>query len=212
MTRTVAILCLFLLSLGGAAQANTPITQPLSFVIERNGDRIGTQQVAFERDGKTLRVTSTIDITVRIAFITAYRYTSTRRETWRDGRLVAYDAETDDDGTILRVRVRPQGDRLIAEGPEGRVAFPADAMAATFWNADTIDRSILIDPVTGQKQAVSVARDGEETIEAGNGTVVARRYRLSGDIDHTLWYDAAGKWLKLRLTGRDGSTIEYRAR
>jgi hypothetical protein len=54
-----------------------------------------------------------------------------------------------------------------------------------------------------------VERLGVERIEAAGRTVIARHYRLQGDLNCELWYGDQ-QWSKLRFAARDGSTIEYR--
>ena len=39
--------------------------------------------------------------------------------------------------------------------------------------------------------------------------MAATRYAYSGDLKADVWYDDAGRWVKLRFRGRDGSVIEY---
>ena len=49
---------------------------------------------------------------------------------------------------------------------------------------------------------------GQETIVAAGKEVEATRFLLDSDIDVTLWYDEAGRWLKLAFEAR-GQDIEY---
>jgi hypothetical protein len=46
----------------------------------------------------------------------------------------------------------------------------------------------------------------------GNGPVTATRYRYSGELETEAWYDDAGRRVKLRFKGRDGTPIAYKCR
>jgi len=41
------------------------------------------------------------------------------------------------------------------------------------------------------------------------GEIEARRYKITGDLARELWYDAEGRWVRLALTARDGSKIDF---
>ena len=44
-------------------------------------------------------VHSELAIQVKVLFVTAYRHEQTRKEVWRDGKLIAFTSMTDDNGT-----------------------------------------------------------------------------------------------------------------
>src|SRR5215469_15734747 len=83
-----------------SARAET-VPPPIGFVINRDGNPIGTQRVTFHTepgpDGERLIVDIAIDIKVTAAFVTLYRYTFKGRETWQGGQLIAMETATDDD-------------------------------------------------------------------------------------------------------------------
>ena len=53
---------------------------------------------------------------------------------------------------------------------------------------------------------------GSETVMTENGPVTATRYRYSGELETEVWYDDAGRWVKLRFKGREGTPIAYKCR
>ena len=55
---------------------------------------------------------------------------------------------------------------------------------------------------------VSVSERGRETVMVAGEPVEATRYLMDSDIDVDLWYDDAGRWVKLSFTAR-GQEIEY---
>jgi hypothetical protein len=202
------------LALAGAAHAAPlpPIPEGgrLSFAVWREGSRIGTHVMRFRRDGDTLTVESRVDVEVRFAFVTLYRYAGRRREVWRDGTLVAFDSETDDDGKAISVRVRPAADGLLAEGSKGRSAHPPSAVPFTLWNRAIVEGRPLFDAEDG-KPLKAAAQPLGASPPPGAQAAAAQRFRLTGDVDHEFWYAERGVLAGLRLTGRDGSIVEYRA-
>jgi Domain of unknown function (DUF6134) len=54
-----------------------------------------------------------------------------------------------------------------------------------------------------------VTKIGQETIEAGGEAVVATHYRLGSERPRDLWYDAQGRWVRMRAQGSDGSVAEW---
>jgi hypothetical protein len=39
--------------------------------------------------------------------------------------------------------------------------------------------------------------------------IVATHYRLTAERPRHVWYDATGRWVKMRTIGRDGSSVEW---
>jgi hypothetical protein len=123
--------------LGAAASACLPpvaraaeLPPDLVFDVLLKGRRIGSHEVRFraEPDGGGFTVATAIDLAVKVALVTVYRYRQDAAERWRDGRLVASDVATDDDGERTAVRVREEGGALRVEGPRGGYATEPGTM------------------------------------------------------------------------------------
>ena len=140
MKAFAVILALFLCVTQVAAEpsASVPGSGSLAFGIWRGGARIGTHSYAFRQVGGDLIVEQRVDVTVRAGFVTLYRLSGRRLEVWRDGHIVEYDSETDDDGTPHHVRARPTEDGLVVEGDTGTRHLPPDAMPFGLWNLSLI--------------------------------------------------------------------------
>lgn len=199
-----------LLVLPATAAPSVPDDNRLEFTIFRDGDPIGSHRLAFHRRGDRLTVDIRVEIAVRVAFITIYRRTERKREVWRNGVLVRYEARSDDDGEESSVSAWVIDGRLMADGPEGRRTVPVGTIASTYWNVRTVEQARLLDSATGEVLRVSVADLGEEPVETIDGPVTARRYRVTGDLKRDLWYDRDGVWTAMRMEASDGSTIEYK--
>jgi hypothetical protein len=141
-----------------------------------------------------------------LAFITVYRYRSTRVETWRDEALVAYRAETDNDGEAVVVLGRATPGGLILDGPKGSFIVPANALPNNLWNRAATSGAPMFDPDDGIPMRIAAADKGSSPPPAGGEP--ARHFHLTGDTDTELWF-SGNRLVGLRLKGRDGSVIEY---
>ena len=209
MTRIALLLALAILALPGAATAaldSVPQDGRLAFAVLRDGGRIGTHTAEFRRDGDALVVETRIDIAVKLLFVTVHRFTARRTETWRDGALVALDAETDDNGDVTRVAARAMSDTLAVEGPKGAATAPGNAVTTTYWNRATVEGAPAIDATGDGIEAPKVERLGQSPPPGGGPP--AEHFRLSGVIDAEIWY-VGPIWSGLMLIAPDGSRIEY---
>ncbi len=199
--RFVATLMLILIGASALAANRIEMT------ITRNKEQIGTHSFTFVRDGARLHVDTRVEIAVKLAFVTVYRMLKTSRETWEHDRVVAYDATIDDNGTVSTIKVRPDGENLVVNGPDGRVTAPLGTMISGYWSDRTVMRKLLIDSSDGVLRRVSVGKSTSETLTAGNREIPARRYRMTGDLKRDLWYGEDGRLVKMREIARDGSLI-----
>ncbi|HKK37094.1 MAG TPA: DUF6134 family protein [Paracoccaceae bacterium] len=187
--------------LGGAALAlaspstlRAAETAERRFLVFRGGSDIGGQTTRVRGSGDRAEVEVEVDLAVKILGITAYRYKLRSRETWEKGLLMSLEGETDDDGEVSVAKVRRTSEGLVSEGTwEGPV--PSDAATTTYWTQAFLERPVWISTQTGKPLDVSVSRDGEERIEGFSGEVLCQRWRVSGDLPLTLYYDDRGEWM-----------------
>lgn len=175
------------------------------FTVMREGSPIGTHRIRTEQVGDETRVAVEIDLQVRIAFVTVYRYSHRNRETWRDGRLVAIDTRTDDNGTVTSVRGRATQAGFAIEASAGDRILPGDVLPTSYWRPIDPDRTRLLDTQTGRLLDVRVRREGEERLPAG---LLATRYSVRGDLDVDLWYDGGERLRRIAFDYR-GARFDY---
>jgi len=195
MSRLLALFAALMLSWSATAAPRT-----LEFDVLRDGAPIGTHRVTIAHDGGDTRATIEIDMAVRLAFVTIYRYTHRSTELWRDERLVSLDARTDDNGTRTHVTARATDAGLAIDGSGGTYIAPADTVPTSYWNREKVMRSPLLDTQSGKLidvSAMALAADA-------NGT----RYRLAGDLEADLVYGPGGDWTGLSFAAR-GARIDY---
>ncbi len=204
-----ALLALPLLATTQPADASIRPSTQLGFRILRNGDQIGQERLRFKKNGSTEKVTSKIDIVYRVAFIPVYRFTQTVDETWRDGRLVAMRAHTDDDGTHHHVAVTDRGDELMVDADGKRRAAPPSIIPASLWNMAVLRHNTLLDTTDGDALPITVSNRGTDTIRVNGERVTAYHYHISGALDRDLWYNRAGRLVRVQFTASDGSQIRF---
>jgi len=195
------------LALAGPARALPRLgRRQIAFDIRREGASIGRHEVRFRQSGDDLEVDIEIDIVVNFAFIPVFRYRHRNHEVWRQGRLVALDSETDDDGRTHAVSARQRAAGLWVSGSEGQFLAPPDVLPTSYWNPETVKRTRLLDSQHGRMLDVRPDLLGEEPLADGP----ASRYRLSGDLSLDLWY-AKGEWVKIAFQAR-GAEVSYARR
>ena len=185
---------------------------PIVFDVRRNGDSVGEHTVTFRQDGDDLIAETTFDIAIRFAFITVYRYSHRSTEVWRDGQLQALTAWTDDDGEVGQVEIARDGDVIAVRYPDGSDATAAHLFPTTHWNASVLGADRVFNTLTGNANKVEIVPGPMETIVTGAGEREARRYAYTGQLQNEVWYDDAGRWVKMRFTAKGGSVIEYECR
>jgi hypothetical protein len=180
----------------------------IRFAIERNGELVGEHVVSFQRVHDGLAVESRTDIAVKLWFVSAYRFQYLAREIWRDGELHWLSATSDQNGSLNKVRAVREGDRLRISSRSGSYSAPV-IPPTTHWNSMQLHSGVLLNTLTGNLNRVTVRSLGSESVVAGKGTVAARRFAVSGDLNVDVWYDHSGRWVKLRFAAEDGSIIDY---
>jgi hypothetical protein len=186
-----------------------------SFAAFRNGERIGTHKLDFQRDGNRLIVTTSIDLAVKMVGFTAYRYTHRSREVWVGDSLLALESSTDDDSKPYAVKVARDGESLVvarlAPGAKDwlRETLPAGILPSTHWNMRQTRQLSLLNSQKGTVEKISVAPLGRDPAKTATGTVEATRYHYEGGIRMDQWFDSHGRWVKMSFPAPDGSSIDY---
>jgi hypothetical protein len=109
----------------------------------------------------------------------------------------------DDGGTRLKVAVRRAPDSVVIERT-GKPAYraPADALPFTHWNKAVI-RGPLINMETGNTDHPHVTKLGWYRLPTlPTGSITAQRYRLTGSVHLSDYYDEQGIWAGLEFHHR----------
>lgn len=182
----------------------------LAYTVTRNGTPIGSHVYTFNRDGERVRVDIRTDIDFRLLSVPIYRFKHESHEVWVGDRLIRMVSKTNDNGDPVKIEVRADGAILKVENRQESVNVDADAIPASLWNREVVDRERLLNTVNGEVMTTKVTDLGEETLTTAGESITARRFRLSGDYNRDLWYDIRdGKLVRVRFEAADGSEVEY---
>ncbi|MBI2219466.1 MAG: hypothetical protein HYU51_19480 [Candidatus Rokubacteria bacterium] len=152
-----------------------------------------------------------VELMVKKFFVTMFSYRHRSEEVWRDGRLMALNSETTEDGVTFRVdgAAVPRGFRVVGNaGPF--IAAAATLTSNCLWNYAILGEETMIDAQRGGVIGLSVRRLADEDIVIAGRSVAATRFRLiTPDLAGTIWYDRANQWVSGELE-RSGATLQYR--
>jgi hypothetical protein len=203
----VAVVAPLVLFLSGAYA----LPETRRFEITRNGEPIGTHVIEVNRRGNEFFVSVVTDLTVKVLFLTAYRLQIAANERWANGRLLALNSTSNNNGTRHVVSAAARGSRLevTVDGKDSIFVDP-NVMPNSFWNAEFLKRPIMLDAQDGQVMPVSVRDVGEEDLTINASVIKARHYTVTSRYSQDLWYDDQARLVQAQLVARDGSVIMYR--
>lgn len=179
------------------------------YEVRRNGSPIGSHRLTFRRHDGVLVINAQFSISITFLGFPVYRYDYRSEEIWKDGCMRSVEAWIDDDGKRWTVTGREKGDELRVSGPSGNFVIERPVFPTNHWNAEVVRTNAVFNTLTGRLNEVNIKRVGDETVPTGTGPRKATHYRFTGELETNVWYDAAGRWVKMRFQGKDGSPIEY---
>jgi hypothetical protein len=190
-----------------------PAARQWRFNVLLDGKPIGEHAFIVTRRDDALELLSQARFTVRMLFVPLYRYEHESREVWRDGCLARIEARTRDNGEERVVRGARREDRFEVEGPNGTATLPACIKSFAYWDAAFLQERRLLNPQTGEYDAVEVTNLGSEQLFMHGGMREAARHRLqAGDFHIDVWYSREGEWLALESQTPEGRRLRYEMR
>lgn len=182
------------------------------FDVFRKGSRVGTHEMTFSRDDEYIIAKTRFEVSIKILVVPVYSYLYISKERWRDGKLISLSAETNDNGDLSDLNVTRQNGALTLTGSGGEYVASGDLYPTTHWNSGAIGSTQVINTITGKINDVEMQNRGVETVITEHGEIQATHFAYQGDLATEVWYDSAGKWVKMRFPGKDGVMIEYKCR
>lgn len=182
-----------------------------TFRVLRKGEDIGRHHIAFAREGGGLQVDVEVELAVKMAFITVYRFRQSGRDLWRDGLLVQAHTLTDDDGKQSELVARAARGGLEVEGASGSRLVPLGSMTdLCFWNDEILRAPQVVDTQTGEATRLRTQRVGTGTRLVSGREIVATSYRVDAGDGRagTVWYDEKEAWVGADFTTR-GERLVY---
>jgi hypothetical protein len=204
------LICAVMVSAGLVASAQAdPNVASINFVVMRNGAQIGTDKISVGREGAETTVQNDTHVTVGFGMLTLYRYDQSETERWADGRLVAMDARTDDNGTEHNTSAKAEDGKLVIRADDKVREAPPTAVPMSLWNPVLVESEVALDPKDGSVQPMKVIDRGEENLLIQGKERPAHHYELVTKFPQDVWYDDNHQLVQVELKGRDGSTIRY---
>lgn len=203
----------------GAALANDAAGSPalwqpsagdvISFQVLRQGNPFGSHEVRFDvADDGDLLVETEVCLRAGLGPITLFRYGLETEERWENGQLISLTGDVNDDGDRESVIASAIDGALVVEGDGFEGALDLGILPASHWNVAQTEAENLLSSENGEVLDVTVIPEGRETISVAGQPIEANRFLMDSEIDVTLWYDDAGRWVKLAFEAR-GQSIEY---
>ncbi|MCE2965869.1 MAG: DUF6134 family protein [Alphaproteobacteria bacterium] len=188
--------------------ANAKVVVDYIFDVKRKGSSIGTHRVTVNQTKDGEKVDVSIDLAVRFAGVTVYRYTHRSVELWTGGVLQKLDSTTDDDGRLFAVTgVRTAEGFSVTTADAAPVILGGTIVPTSYWNKAITSATTVLDSQDGTALKLS-ASPVPSSYSVNGREVAANLYQLRGSIPIDLWYTQNGTWVGLRFE-RDGAAITY---
>jgi hypothetical protein len=185
----------------------------LVFDIYRKKSRIGEHRISFQREGDRLTVSVEMRLGVDFMFFRAYEFEYDATEIWQGKQLIAATSFVDDNGKKATVSARADGDVFKIEGPRGAALASSWVFPTNHWHRGQVNSRTILNTINGRLTRVEPLAKGIDRVATLQGDVAAEHFLYTGELrDTEVWYDAAGRWVKMAFKAKDGSTIEYKCR
>ena len=171
---------------------------------------IGYHQFTLDEQGERRELRSESRFAVKVLLFTAYRYEHDATELWRGDCLESLTARTNDNGGRPTVDALRDGERLAVATGKGSETIAGCVMSFAYWNPQILRQARILNPQTGEYEAIKVTTLGVENITVRGAPMEAKRFRLTGSgkpID--LWYSLDDEWLALESTVAGGRRLRY---
>jgi hypothetical protein len=201
-----AIACL---AIAAACPAHADPRRTLTFAVTRNDSQIGTDTITLGQNGPQRTIESVTHVSVGMAFITLYKFDQTETEQWANGRLMALNVVTDDNGTVHRIVADIRGDKLVVDSDGLVKEIASTVIPASLWDPQLLQQAAALDPESGSVVPVSVVDCGEDSVVISGRSERAHHFVIRTNHASDVWYDDNHSLVKVELKGSDGSTIRY---
>ncbi|MEO0393331.1 MAG: DUF6134 family protein [Pseudomonadota bacterium] len=182
----------------------------LYFDVTMDGKPMGYHHVEFSRDGDDILVDIDIDLRVKFAFITVFKYIHENQERWQGDTVQSLVSKTEDSGKAFAVNAVRDGELLVVEGSRGDYEVRGPLATTSYWHYETMtSNDRMLNSQKGDLLPYTLTNQGTEMITARGQEIEAVKYFLDSKIDTCIWYAAdTNEWVKLEFDAR-GRTIEY---
>ena len=201
-----ALICFGALGVATAGRAETPMGVFTYTIHAEEFGEVGVFTNVVRREGASIIVESRTEIAVKMFFVTVFHFSATSTAVWEQGRIIQYDAFTDDDGRTSQVSMHADGEQLVIDRAAGRVVVPAGVYPHNPWNIGILGARAIMSPKSGRLFPAKISGGQTEDIERAAGISKTVTYRIDTDRRTWVWYDRDDvpiKFVMERKRGRE---------
>ncbi|MBO0699332.1 MAG: hypothetical protein J2P46_13130 [Zavarzinella sp.] len=187
--------------------AGPAVADDRTFQVLVDGKVAGHYQVRVaERDGAT-ECTVSAQVEVK-TIIGKYRYVLDSQEVWKDGKLMGLRSACNDDGTKHDVALTNDGTTATLKADGKTIKGGGAVWPTTYWRLPPAAGALtLLDSDTGKLIPAKLEKVGADTVRVLGKEQEATKYRLTGGVDVTLWFDAGGRMVRQSFVESGHRTI-----
>ncbi len=208
---TGLVISLFGYTAGTEAQQN-PVQRQIAYDVWRNGKLIGSYVLAFNPQGKQLRVTVDWDIKIKGIIFTLYRSEHHSEEIWEGRQLISLISSSNDNGKRRQFSWRQNNKTAEIIFDDHTVPTTLGLFPTSLWQPDTIKQTVLLDTVKGKLRQVNIEYQGTESIVIAGQSFPTKHYLVSGEMTRHVWYGMDQDIVQVSFPASDGSMIIIRKR
>ena len=178
----------------------------IEFDIFRNNKHIGKHIFSFKNVNDQLEVESEINFEIKKLGIVLYKYHVKGKEIYKDGELIKFNSNTNQNGKEKYVNLEIKDGELLIDGSSYKGKAPKDYLLGTWWNHSIVKAPAQISAVSGRIIMQNVKFLGKEKIKSGNKTYNTLHFNFSSSdeklskdkkLNTDVWYDEKTlNWVK----------------
>jgi len=186
-----------------------PKDKKATFDIIRKNKIIGSVETNFSEQDNDLIIDTTINIKVKVLFISAYKFFQQYKEIWRNGEFIEFKGYTDfEDEREYFIEGKDIDDKFIATGMDGEIIVDKNIIPLNYWNKEILVQDKIFDTQKGIIRQIDIKKLGKEEIKINNTKLLTDKYLLNAsknpkDIgpfpEYTIWYAENGELIKFQF-------------
>ena len=183
----------------------------IAFNVFRNDTLVGKHQVSFiNLEEDRFRVLVQLNLEVTLLSFPVYKLHYKSNAVWHQGYLKRLNSTTNDDGEISSINVIKKSNGLIVVTENTEFQTDTNTLPTNHWNPKVLGENKVINTLTGEISSIRITNLGKEKVDTMDKTILATKYKYSGNISTLVWYSDRGNWVKMKFKAIDGSNIEYK--
>ena len=179
----------------------------IEFDIYRNDNHIGKHIFTFNRSEENLSVKSEINFEIKKFGVVLYKYKATGTEVFKDGKLIKFNSETNQNKKLKYVNIELVNDNEYKiDGSSFKGKVPTDYLLGTWWNHSIVKAPAQISAVSGRIIKQKVKFIGKEELKINGKVYNTLHFNFSSSdkslskskkLNTDVWYDEESlNWVK----------------